>query len=226
MKRIEAPLYRAIRFTAIGGIPYKVGETFEGGGVWPILAAVEPINATARAIADYLKRYGHSRCFPSRPYNDFFGCYYLPAALPDGFPIHDASGPRDSFPTYQDPADTPLYIASHPVHFANNVTLPRGKLFAWLRWPLKGWRTANSSAEAVARYLEQHGGEHPHPDLQRVTSPWCELGGGRLFLPDLPSIKTPAYPPPPAFTREPPTKHLVALPDGPERIVTIDGAFS
>jgi len=193
LQRLEPPKYRAIRFTAIGGIPYKVGEEFEGGGVWPNLAAVEPINGTARKIADYLKRYGASRCFPPRPRSDVFGCYYLPAALSTGSPVHEPSGTRDSYPQHESPRDAPLYIASHRVHFANNVTIAAGKTFAWLRWPREGWRSASPSAVAVVRYLGQWGGKHPHPDLERLIAPYCELHG--LFLPPLRPLEKPSTAP-------------------------------
>jgi len=202
VRQIEPPpKYRAIRFTAIGGIPYKVGEEFEGGGVWPNFTSVEPVNETARKIADYAKRYGAgaSRCFPARPYNDLFACYYLPAQLPAG-PIHEPSGTRDSHPDYEDPPGAPHYVANHRVHFAKNVTIAAAKQFAWLRWPpRKGWRAANSSAEAVVRYLAQYGGEHPHPDLDRVTSPWCDLRGGP-FLPALRQIRKPSASAPAVIT--------------------------
>jgi hypothetical protein len=210
IQRIEPPLYRAIRFTAIHGLPFKVGEETDGRNEWPNLAAFEPVNDTASKVADYLQRFGYSRCFPSRPYDHFFECLYLPAALPSGHPVYEQSGlgARDSSPDYEDPPGGPAYIADHHVRFAEHVTIDAGRPFAWLRWPLKGWRAANESAAQVVRFMAAHGGEHPHPDLKHVISPWCELRG--LFLPHLRQTEAkPAHKPPPIVT-----SHGVLTEDG------------
>jgi hypothetical protein len=199
IERIEPPTFRTVRLASIHGISFKPGEQTDGRNEWPNLGAFEPVNETARTIASYAQRFGHSRCFPSRPWSEAFNCLYLPAQLPDGFVVHEASGPRDNHPTYEDPPGAPHYIANHSVHFAGRVTIPAGRPFAWLRWPLKGWRAANEPAAQVVRYGAEYGGEHPHPDLKHVVGPFCELRG--LFLPELrPLNEKPARSSPPIIT--------------------------
>jgi hypothetical protein len=196
--RALAPRFRALRYLDLGGIGVRPGEETDLRGRWaPVVSAVEALNESGQRLLDYQARYGHSRLFPSRPFNDFFSEFYLPAALPDGHPVYDGVGRRDNHPEYEDPPGCPLYVAGHRVDFAKNVTVHDRKPFAWLRWPQKGWRAANEPAAQVARYMAEYGGEHPHPDLDRVISPWCELHG--LFLPELLRIEA-TRPAPAALT--------------------------
>src|SRR5262245_54055036 len=109
---LEAPRYRTTRFTAYGGIPYKVGEVI--GGTTGFTRWPDPwlsaLNEAGRRIVSYFEKHHANRLLPARPFDhDVAHDYFLPGFLRDAW--------REWLPEFRDEPGAPRYVSGGQVPF-------------------------------------------------------------------------------------------------------------
>src|SRR5262245_53175843 len=190
-ERLDPPKYKVTKYYSLHGIPYRPNDICNGGGCWPDLSKLDPINEGARRISRFYQRFQQTRYLPARPTQDGID-YFLPGGLLEGKQY--ASGiPVDTPPSFEDVENAPYYVANVDVAFADR-TIPANTPFPWLRWPARGFRAQNLKAKQVIQYLTAN---VDHPD--RPISPY-DYYSADIRLPRLSNRATPQAPKPSILT--------------------------
>jgi hypothetical protein len=181
----ELPRYRVTAdFAYVQATLWRKGSEVESRE-WPNTLELEPINDLARAVVEYAERFRAQPFFPARPFeHKILNSVYLPATLPkqNGYANF---GPPPSWLRVTDAM--PLWRTTYEQE-GQHFKLKEGSTVVFLGWPQDGYgiEPANTAAEQVAEYYQQHGDNSNL--VVPLSSPWC-LGRNCLVLAELPAVR-------------------------------------